>query len=85
MDYFKLKQENVFDEHTCFYLHKYPLKKTTAMACTDDLLGFITVVKTPFHSVSLALGRGELRSQHALSGCVPEMPTASPLYIAPLP
>lgn len=85
MHYFKIKQENVFDEHTCFYLHKCPLKKTTATAYTDDLLVFITVVKTPFHSESLALEKGELRSQHALSGCVPEMPTASLLYIATLP
>lgn len=62
-----------------------PLKKTTATAYTDDLLVFITAVKTLFHSVSLALGKGEFRSQHALSGCVPEMPTASPLHTAPLP
>lgn len=62
-----------------------PQKKTVATAYADFVEFFITVVKTLFHSPSLALGKTELRSQHASSGCVPEMPTACALYIAPLP
>lgn len=71
---------------TCFYLQHCPCRVSPKEKHGRGLFWyFVNGVVFDYSGCVWLWGKGKFRSQHALSGCVLGMPTAGPLYIAPLP